>query len=224
MAQSNKAPSSSPVSVIGSQFLAPHQLDLIVDRISSGILLITDINHKIMFKVKPCDSFFHEQRVLLDIDDQPIVVMRNKSMTVHDGWYVFRGDSESKSDMIFTKKKHCVIQLLKSDVNVFLANKTSSKNVCDFKVAGSWSKRNCTIYMGDTSTTIAQMCKMQSSENIIKFVNEKFKVTISPNVDFAFVITIIAIVEAMEDSDKKSKGVVQVVGGVTNVVGIILLL
>nr|KAJ0192235.1 hypothetical protein LSAT_V11C800433910 [Lactuca sativa] len=145
-------------------------------------------------------------------------------MTAHDGWYVFRGDSERKSDMIFTTKKHCVIQLFKSDVNVFLANKTSNKNVCDFKVEGSWSKRNCTIYMGDTSTTIAQMCKMQSLENIIKFVNEKFKVTISPNVDFAFVITIIAIVEAMEDSDKKSKGAVQVVGGVTNVVGTILLL
>ncbi|XP_023737759.1 protein LURP-one-related 10 [Lactuca sativa] len=224
MAQSNKAPSSSPVSVIGSQFLAPHQLDLIVDRISSGILLITDINHKIIFKVKPCDSFFHEQRVLLDVDDQPIVLMRNKSMTAHDGWYVFRGDSESKSDMIFTTKKHCVIQLFKSDVNVFLANKTSSKNVCDFKVEGSWSKRNCTIYMGDTSTTIAQMSKMQLSENIVKFVNEKFKVTISPNVDFAFVITIIAIIEAMEDSDKKSKGAVQVVGGVTEVVGTILLL
>ncbi|CAI9298906.1 unnamed protein product [Lactuca saligna] len=131
--------------------------------------------------------------------------MRNKSMTAHDGWYVFRGDSESKSDMIFTTKKHCVIQLFKSDVDVFLANKTSSKNVCDFKVEGSWSKRNCTIYMGDTSTTIAQMSKMQSSENIIKFVNEKFKVTISPNVDFAFVITMIAIVEAMENSDKKVK-------------------
>ncbi|CAH1433226.1 unnamed protein product [Lactuca virosa] len=223
MAERNKAPSFSPVSVIGSQFMAPHQLDIIVDRISSGILLITDINHKTMFKVKPCDSFFHERRVLLDVDDQPIVVMRDKSMTIHDGWYVFRGDSESKSDMIFTTKKPCVIQLFKSDVNVFLANKTNSKNVCDFKVEGSWSKRNCTIYMGDTSTTIAQMSKMQLSENIVKFVNDKFKVTISPNVDFAFVITIIAIVEAMENSDTESNGAVQVLGGVTKVVAPILL-
>nr|KAJ0189053.1 hypothetical protein LSAT_V11C800433980 [Lactuca sativa] len=107
------------------------------------------------------------------------------------------------------------------------------------------SKRNCTIYMGDTSTTIAlsnlifkpilvgflvefhvfsYMSKMQLSENIVKFVNEKFKVTISPNVDFTFVITIIAIIEAMEDSGKKNKGVVQVVGGVTEVAGTILLL
>ncbi|XP_052622872.1 protein LURP-one-related 10 isoform X2 [Lactuca sativa] len=224
MAQPNKAPSSSPVCVIGSHFMVPQQLDLIVDRISSGILLITDINHKIIFKVKPCDSFIHERRVLLDVDDQPIVAMRDKSMTVHDGWYVFRGDSRSKSDMIFTTKKPRMIQLFKSDVNVFLANKTCSKNVCDFKVKGSWSKRNCTIYMGDTSTTIAQMSKMQLSENIVKFVNEKFKVTISPNVDFTFVITIIAIIEAMEDSGKKNKGVVQVVGGVTEVAGTILLL
>ncbi|CAI9298908.1 unnamed protein product [Lactuca saligna] len=223
MAQPNKAPSSTPVSVIGSHFMVPHQLDIIVDRISSGILLITDINHKIIFKVKPCDSFIHERRVLLDVDDQPIVTMRDKSVTVHHGWYVFRGDSRSKSDMIFTTKKRHMIQLLKSDVNVFLANKTCSKNVCDFKVKGSWSKRNCTIYMGDTSTTIAQMSKLQSSDNIVKFVNDKFKVSISPNVDIAFVIIIIAIVEAMENSDTNNKSAVQVLGGVSKVVAPILL-
>jgi len=78
MAQSSYSPLFSPVSVIGSQFIAPYQFDIIVDINSSGNLVITDINHKIMLKVKPCDTSFHLQRVLLDVYDRPIVMIREK--------------------------------------------------------------------------------------------------------------------------------------------------
>ncbi|XP_023737771.1 protein LURP-one-related 10 [Lactuca sativa] len=201
MAQPSYAPLSSPVSVIGSQFMSPYQLDIIVDRNPKGNVEITDMSNKIMLKVKRCDTSFHYQRVLLDVDDKPIVTMRKKIMSEHDRWNVFRGDSKSKSDMVFTTKTAHVFQS-KTNVHVFLANKTGSKDVCDFKITGSWSKKNCTIYMGDTSTTIAQVNKMQSSENI-KLVKDKFMVTIYPNVDYAFVVTLIGIVEAMKSSNTK---------------------
>ncbi|KAI3781396.1 hypothetical protein L2E82_11410 [Cichorium intybus] len=210
MAQPSSTPLSSPVSVIGSQFMAPYQFDIKVEINSSGNLVITDTNHKIMLKVKRCDTSFHSQRVLLDADDKPIVMMREKIMTEHDRWNIFRGDSKSKSDIIFTTKTPHMIQF-KTCVHVFLANKTSSKGVCDFKIQGSWSKRNCTIFKGDTSTTIAQMYKMQSSENV-KFVKNKFMVTIYPRVDYAFVVTLIAIVEAMKSSDTKDAIAVEVGG------------
>ncbi|CAH1433247.1 unnamed protein product [Lactuca virosa] len=138
-------------------------------------------------------------------------------MSEHDRWNVFRGDSKSKSDMVFTTKTPHVIQS-KTNVHVFLANKTNSKDVCDFKIKGSWSKRNCTIYMGDTSTTIAQVNKMQSSENI-KLIKDKFMVTIYPNVDYAFVVTLIAIVEAMKSSNTKGEVAAEVTGsGVAEVI------
>ncbi|CAH1450598.1 unnamed protein product [Lactuca virosa] len=216
MAQASYAPLSCPVSVIGSQFMVPYQFDIIVDTNSRGNLVITDINHKILFKVKPCDTFFHHQRVLLDVDDKPIAVIREKIMTEHHRWNVFRGDSKSKSDIIFSAKTPNMIQI-KTSVHVFLANKTGSNNVCDFKIKGSWSKRNCSIYVGDTLTPIAQMSKLQSSVNA-KLVEGKFMVTICPKVDHAFVATLIAIVEAMKmvSSDKKEKlllGVGRGVGG-----------
>ncbi|KAL7590292.1 hypothetical protein Lser_V15G39666 [Lactuca serriola] len=203
MAQPSYAPLSSPVSVIGSQFMSPYQLDIIVDRNPKGNveITITDMSNKIMLKVKRCDTSFHYQRVLLDVDDKPIVTMRKKIMSEHDRWNVFRGDSKSKSDMVFTTKTPHVFQS-KTNVHVFLANKTGSKDVCDFKITGSWSKKNCTIYMGETSTTIAQVNKMQSSENI-KLVKDKFMVTIYPNVDYAFVVTLTGIVEAMKSSNTK---------------------
>ncbi|CAI9298915.1 unnamed protein product [Lactuca saligna] len=218
MAQPNSAPLSSPVSVIGSQFMSPYQRDIIVDRNPKGNIFITDMSHNTMLKVKRCDTSFHYQRVLLDVDDKPIVTMRKKTMSEHDRWNVFMGDSKSTSDMIFTTKSHHVIQF-KTNVHVFLANQTGSKNICDFKITGSWSKKNCTIYMGDTSTTIAQVNKMPSSENV-KLVKDKFMVTIYPNVDYAFVVTLIGIVEAMKSSN--TNGEVAAGSGVGAVLGAVI--
>ncbi|KAL4572578.1 hypothetical protein LXL04_019358 [Taraxacum kok-saghyz] len=212
MAQLGDTPSFSPVSVIGSQFIAPYQFDIIVDRSSRGSHVITDNNHKILFKVKSCNTSFHLQRVLLDVDDKPIVTIRQKIMTEHYRWNVFKGDSKRESDIIFTTKTPHMIQF-KTGVQVFLANKASNKKACDFKIEGSWSKKNCTINMGDTSATIAQMYKMQSSENI-KFASDKFKVTIYPGVDYAFVVTLIAIVEAMKKDEVAAAVSGGVVGGV----------
>ncbi|KAI3516168.1 hypothetical protein L1887_15079 [Cichorium endivia] len=218
MAQPSHAPLSSPVSVIGSQFMSPFQFDITVDINSFGNLLITDMNHKILLKVKPCDTSFHHQRVVLDVHDKPVVVIREKIMTEHHRWNVFRGDSKSKSDKIFTTETPHMIQF-KTSVHVFLTNKSSSKDVCDFMIKGSWSNRNCTIYTGDASTAIAQMSNIQSSENV-KFAQSKFMVTIYPNVDYAFVVTLIAIVEAMKmkSSATKDKILQEVAGSLGNII------
>ncbi|KAJ0737707.1 putative tubby-like protein [Helianthus annuus] len=205
-------PSPYPVSVIGSQFIAPYPFEAIIVINSSGDLLITDVNHKILFKVKPCNTNYHNQRVLLDVDDRPIVLMREKTWTVHNGWKVFKGDSNSDSDLIFSTKTPKIIQS-KTHVHVFLGSNTSSKGTCDFKITGSWSKRSCAIYVGDSSTVIAQMHKMEPPESV-GFVKDKFMVTIYPYVDYAFVVTLIAIVEAMNSSDADDDVIEEVIGSV----------
>ncbi|CAH1433246.1 unnamed protein product [Lactuca virosa] len=58
--------------------------------------------------------------------------------------------------------------------------------------------------------------KLQSSENI-KLVKDKFMMTIYPNVDYAFVVTLIGIVEAMKSSN--TKGEVAAGSGVGAVLG-----
>ncbi|KAJ9547700.1 hypothetical protein OSB04_020243 [Centaurea solstitialis] len=179
------------VSVIGSQFMAPYPFDIIIDINSGGKLVITDINHKIILKVKSCDTTFHHKRVLLDVNDKPIATLREKIMSKHNRWKVFRGKSTSDSNMIFSMKQPNMIQF-KTSLNVFLANNKVIK--------GSWSKRKCTIYAGDSSTRIAQMHKMEPSKNK-KFNKGKFMVTIQRNVDYAFVVALIAIVDAMKRTD-----------------------
>ncbi|PWA45029.1 LURP1-like domain-containing protein [Artemisia annua] len=194
---------AQPVYVIGSQFMAPYPFDLIVDLNSGGNLVITDMNHKVLLKVKSCNTTFHHGRMLLHADGTPIVRVREKILSKHNRWKVFKGDSTSSSNMLFSTKQPSIIQF-KTSLNVFLANKMNGKDDCDFKIKGSWSKKKCTIYMGDShsSTIIAQMRKMQKSKKD-KFDKDKFVVTISPNVDYAFVITLIAIVDAMKNLDKE---------------------
>lgn len=81
MAQPSIPPSSNPVFVIGSQFIIPNPFEVIFVRSSSGNHLITDVNDKIMFKVRRHNKSYHDQRLILDADDIPIVTIREKVIT-----------------------------------------------------------------------------------------------------------------------------------------------
>ncbi|KAI3703339.1 hypothetical protein L1987_73335 [Smallanthus sonchifolius] len=206
--------------VIGPQFIVPHPLEVIVETYPCRTIVITDTDHKILFKVKSCNTSFHCQRLLLDANDETIVTLREKKLSAHKQWDAFRGQSKAGSDMIFSTKTEQVIQL-KTHVNVMLANKSSNNDDCDLKIEGRWSKRNCTVHMRDSSTTIAQMHKPQTSKKM-KSGEDKFMVTIQPNMDYAFVVSLFAIVDAMENPDKTegSSGTVELA---VNVVSAVLL-
>nr|XP_043622832.1 protein LURP-one-related 10-like [Erigeron canadensis] len=221
MSQPDVPPVLHPVSVIGHEFIAPYPLEIKVEKHSKESLVITDINNKIILKVKPCDSSFHRQRLLLDANDRPIVKLREKNLSEHKRWNIFRGESKANSDMIFSTKKEHTTQTNIVCVNVYMANKINSKGDCDFLVKGNWSKRSCTVYMGDSSTSIAQMNAVQSLEKK-KMEKDKFMVTIGPNVDYAFVVALFVILDAMKNSDTKEVVAGEVVGGVGDVLGAII--
>ncbi|OMO50973.1 hypothetical protein CCACVL1_30095 [Corchorus capsularis] len=179
------APASSTAPIIGPQFCAPHPVDLAIIRevktIKYGSFVVTDINGDILFKVKGAGFFsMHDHRVLIDAAGNPILTLKQKIMTAHDRWQVFRGDSTQSSDLIFTAKRSSMFQL-KTKLDVFLANNTK-EDVCDFKVKGSWTERSCVIYAGESSDIVAQ---------------DKFMVTVNPNIDYAFIVTLIVILDGI---------------------------
>ncbi|XP_076910412.1 protein LURP-one-related 10-like [Bidens hawaiensis] len=211
MAQPEDEPAVSPICVIGRQFVISNPLEVIVETNSKGSLLVTDTNHKVMLKAKECNTIFHHQFLLLHADDRPIAMVRDKLMTGHKRWKVYFGDSVAKSDMIFsTKAAHAVRS--KTNMHVFLANKKRKKDAWDFMIKGSWSKRNCTIYMGD-SNIIAQMRTMEVSENI-RFGKDRFMLDVFANVDHAFIVTLIAIVDATKSSTIRDRVIEVVTDGV----------
>ncbi|KAJ0672733.1 putative tubby-like protein [Helianthus annuus] len=218
MAQPSYAPAPlfAPFSVIGPQFIAPQPIEVIVEKCPCRNLMITDMNHKILLKVKPYNKRFHCQRVLLDPNDNPIAKLRKKNLSMHSRWNVFRGESKESSDMLFTTNTKHMIHF-KTNVSVMLANKMSDKDDCDLRIKGSLSKGNCTIYMGDSSTAVAQMHKLQTS----KYANDKFTVTIQANMDYACVVALFAIVDAMENPDEE-KGSTETAVGVVGAIGSII--
>ncbi|KAM0069604.1 hypothetical protein Hdeb2414_s0001g00003511 [Helianthus debilis subsp. tardiflorus] len=59
------------------------------------------------------------------------------------------------------------------------------------------------------------MHKLQTS----KYAKDKFTVTIQANMDYACVVTLLAIVDAMENPDEINQASVEVAGGVGEAIG-----
>jgi hypothetical protein len=73
---------------------------------------------------------------------------------MHDRCEAFRGESKEENDLLFTAKKSKLFQF-KTELDVFLGN--NKGEVPDFKVKEGYSKSSCSILLGDSNTTLAQV-------------------------------------------------------------------
>lgn len=193
-------PLQSPVMVIGPQFLAQYPVDL---RVAAKLLSlgecnlgVTDVNGTLIFKVKSKLLSIRDRRYLLDAAGNILATFQQKILTAHRRWQVFRGDSTNAQDLIFSVKKSSMIQL-KSELDVFLATNTA-ENVPDFKVKGSWSERSCIIYLGLSNIIIAQMYRKHTLSSVV-FDADNFGVTVYPNVDYAFIVALVVILDEINE-------------------------
>jgi len=87
---------------------------------------------------------------------------------MHNTWEVFRGESSSASDLLFTVKRSTLLQL-RTEMDVFLAagNTAKQKQACDFKMKGSYFDRNCAFYLGDSDTMIAQVSSTSNKTTML---------------------------------------------------------
>lgn len=83
-----------------------------------------------------------------------------QTLTAHSRWQVFRGESTNDKDLIFSARRSSMIQM-KTKLHVFLANNIS-EDVCDYMVQGSWFQRSYEVYVGDSSTIVAQVRSVKS--------------------------------------------------------------
>ncbi|GAY32177.1 hypothetical protein CUMW_000980 [Citrus unshiu] len=203
------------VAVISPRYCCPYPVDLAIVRkvmtITDGNFVVTDTNGNILFKVKGVFlTFIHQRRVLLDGAGNPILTLREKAMTAHHRWQqVFRGESTEPQDLIFSAKMSSMWNV-RTKLDVFLANNTK-EDVRDFRVKGSWFERSCTIYAGESSTIIAQMHKKHTVQSIL-IGKDNFAVTVYPNIDYAFIVALIVILDEINHASSSSSG-----GGATDV-------
>ncbi|KAB1209002.1 Protein LURP-one-related 15 [Morella rubra] len=68
------------------------------------------------------------------------------------------------------------------------------EKVCDIKIDAGCYAKSCVICAGDSSTVIAKMQKKQTAQSFF-FGKDNFMVTVSPNVDYAFIVALIVILD-----------------------------
>ncbi|KAJ4704306.1 LURP-one-like protein [Melia azedarach] len=200
-------PMASAVAVISPQYCTAFPVDLAVVKkvmtITDGNFVVTDTNGNILFKVKGVFLTLHQRRVLVDRAGNAIVTLREKAMTAHHRWQVFRGESTEPQDLLFSAKTSSMFNI-RTKLDVFLANNTKQE-VCDFKVKGSWLERSCTVYAGESSTIVAQMHKKHTVQSIL-IGKDNFAVTIYPNIDHAFIIALIVILDEINKARSSGSG------------------
>ncbi|XP_057435345.1 protein LURP-one-related 15-like isoform X2 [Lotus japonicus] len=172
---------------------ASHPVDLIItkERTLRDNFTVTDINDSIVFTVKsPLVTIVtpREHRFLHDAHGNPILHLRRALLAASDCWEAFSGKSTEPKDLIFTRKRSSLFQL-RTTLNVFLANNTTK--VCDFKVKANLSARSWVVYIGESDTVAAKIKKKFGSV----FSREKFMVTVSPNIDYAFIVGLIVTLD-----------------------------
>ncbi|OWM67075.1 protein LURP-one-related 15-like [Punica granatum] len=202
-AESSYPAMARPVAVVSSAFCVPYVVDLTIVRkliaVTDGNFLVTDVDDNTVFRVRGAHFSFHDRRVLLDAAGHPVATLRQKKLTAHRRWQVFRGESSDSEDLLFSAKKSSLIQY-KTELDVFLAANTK-EDVPNFKVEGSWLERSCTIYAGDSSMVIAQMHTKHTVQKVV-LGKDTFSVTVYPNIDRAFITALIVILEEInEDKD-----------------------
>uniref|UniRef100_A0A8R7RFE5 Protein LURP-one-related 15 n=2 Tax=Triticum urartu TaxID=4572 RepID=A0A8R7RFE5_TRIUA len=122
----------------------------------------------------------------------PLLTMQEKVFSMHHRWEVFRGDSTSSGDLLFSVKTTSLIQL-KTEMDVFLAGNTAQQ-VCDFKIKGSYFDRSCVFYLGDSNNMVAQMSRKLTVSNVL-LGRDTFSVTVFPHVDYVFIASLVVILD-----------------------------
>ncbi|CAD5172565.1 protein LURP-one-related 15-like isoform X2 [Musa acuminata AAA Group] len=185
-----------PVVVVGPQFCAPHVVDLTVTKkalsLTDSDFAVTDVNGNVVLKVKGVFFSLRDRCVLLDAAGNPLLTLQQKILSAHRRWQVFRGESTDSKDLLFSVKKSRLLQF-KTELHVIMASNTNEE-ACDFKIKGSYFERSCTVYLGESNSIVAQMSRKYTVKNVL-LGKDTFGVTVYPNVDYAFVASLIVILD-----------------------------
>ncbi|XP_022680694.1 protein LURP-one-related 10-like isoform X2 [Setaria italica] len=192
-----QAPSRAPapaapvaVAVVSPLFCAPGLVQLTVQPQESSGYTVTNASGAVVLKARTKTLSFHNRLLLLDAAGHPILTLKEKKLTMHHRWEVFRGDSSNARDLLFyTKKKS------DTEMDVFLAANTMHR-ICDFKMQVDYdgSKAYCALlYLGNTNAIIARMNRKHGFSTVL--------LEVFPHVDHVFVGALVMILNEIHKED-----------------------
>ncbi|KAJ1293003.1 hypothetical protein BS78_01G034500 [Paspalum vaginatum] len=188
------------LAVVDARFCAADAVSLAVAKalsMSGSDFAVTDAaTGALVLRVDGVLFSLRRRCVLVDADRRPVLTVQESALMLNTRWKVFRGDSTSRRDLIFTVVKPSVIQLRGSTkVSVFLAS-NDAEQACDFRITGSYHDGACAVSLGDSDTVIAKIDRRFSVVSALLGKNT-YCVTVNPGIDYAFVVALVVILDEM---------------------------
>ncbi|KAH7299617.1 hypothetical protein KP509_24G020900 [Ceratopteris richardii] len=113
---------------------------------------------------------------------------------MHERWEVAKGEHFDDDKLLFSVKKSSVVQF-KTHLEVFL-KENESEETPDFEVKGNFFEREAQIFHKDQ--LIAEVKRKYSVGNVL-LDKHTFCVVIHPNVDQAFVVALVIIMDRIHE-------------------------
>ncbi|GKA36632.1 retrovirus-related pol polyprotein from transposon TNT 1-94 [Tanacetum coccineum] len=187
-----------PVVIVDQKYCSNYPMQLVFEknRQAEDKFKICDDDGNLLFKARKKKSGC---RVMVDESDQPVISFTTKYITMHRRRQAYKGDHH-EHHRLFTVKKTRGYKSLRYDV-FMTSNMTES--TFNYRVYDNFKEGTSMIFAQDKTTVLAQLHTQVTRNKAVK-TEEKFSVSVSPNVDKAFVSALLIIREEKEKVIKEN--------------------
>ncbi|KAF5803099.1 putative tubby-like protein [Helianthus annuus] len=186
-----------PVVIVDQKYCSTYPVQLVFEKNhdSEDKFKISDDDGNVIFKAKKKKNGFRE---MVDESDTTIISFTTKHISVHRRRQAYKGDHH-EHHRLFTVKKTRGHKSFRFDVYM-ASNMTES--TFNYRVYDNYKDGTSIIFAQDKVTVLAQLHTQVTRQKTEK-PEDKFSVSVSPNVDKAFVSALLIIREEVKRSRRK---------------------
>ncbi|KAK8643417.1 hypothetical protein V6N13_012716 [Hibiscus sabdariffa] len=185
------------VKIIGDQFCVPYIMRLNVKRKVESFYNahydVFDTTGNVLLQIDGSVWNSAKKRVMKDPAGLPVITLRKKSLFWKKKWQIHEGQSSEQNHFLCGVQRSDALTI-KNNLDVYLASSYNDGGP-DFHVTGSLTSLSFKVWKGNS--IIAEV-KHNYTWGSVKG-KESFKVKVYPEVDYAFIVALIVI---MDEADK----------------------
>ncbi|CAN6297283.1 unnamed protein product [Urochloa humidicola] len=196
-APATAAAEAATTAVVSARFCSPEATAFAVAKTYSYAgrnFAVTNAAGATVMQVEGEVFAFLKKSLLLDAARRPVLTMQDSPVLGGSRWEVFRGDSTSRRNLLFTVVKPSPFQV-RTKIYVFLAG-NAREEAPDFVIRGSYHDGACTVSPGNSDAAIAQITRRNTGQ-LLGFGRNIYTARINPGIDQAFILALTVILDEM---------------------------
>ncbi|KAK8489380.1 hypothetical protein V6N13_122239 [Hibiscus sabdariffa] len=180
------------VTVVGERFCMPYTMELLVKKKLQSFTKchyeVFDATGNLLLHVDGGVWNFHKKRVMRDPAGLPVATLRSKTLSWKHKWVIHQGEGSERKQFLCRVQQSNAIRI-KNNHDVYLG-KGFKEQGRDFHVSASMSSLSFEVNRGNT--VIAEVNHNFTWESCKG--KETFKVKVYPDVDYAFIVALLVVV------------------------------